>query len=50
VSNNEPLNQFLAYDKLIDGLTGEMIRQAAVKYLNFDRYVQVALFPEKKAE
>ncbi len=50
VSNNEPLNQFLAYDKLIDGLNGEMIRQAAVKYLNFDRYVQVALFPEKKAE
>ncbi len=33
-------------DKLIDGLTGRKIQEAAIKYLRTNNYVRVSLFPE----
>ena len=50
VSLDEPLNQFLQYDKMIDGLTAQMITDAANKYIHLDNYVQVVLMPEGKKE
>ncbi len=48
VSQDEPPNQFLQYEKMIDGLNAEQILTAARKYINLDRYVQVVLLPELK--
>jgi zinc protease len=42
----DPRN-ILDYEELIDGLNGEMVRQAAVRYLRTDNYVQVSLYPEQ---
>ena len=48
LSLNEPLNQFLEFEKMIDGLTPEMILEAARKYIHLEHYVQVVLMPEEK--
>jgi zinc protease len=37
----------LTYNRLIDSLTSNTVRDAARKYLRNDNYVQVSLFPEK---
>ncbi len=39
-------NNILNYEELIDALTGEMVREAANKYLRTDNYVRVSLYPE----
>ncbi|MSR07834.1 MAG: insulinase family protein [Gemmatimonadetes bacterium] len=36
----------LSFDKLVEGLTPAVIKNAASKYLRTDNYVQVSLFPE----
>ncbi|UCC82100.1 MAG: insulinase family protein [Gemmatimonadota bacterium] len=41
----DPRN-ILNYEEMIDGLTAEMVRQAALRYLRTDNYVQVTLYPE----
>jgi len=46
--NGEPLNGFLRYDEQVDGLTAELLLDAAKKYLPMDNYVQVVLYPEEK--
>ena len=46
----EPLDQFLRYEKMIDGLTAEAIRDAARKYLDMENYIQVVLLPEEKGD
>ncbi len=38
----------LQEQELINGLTGTMVREAAVKYLRSDNYVQVSLYPERQ--
>ncbi len=38
--------RLLTYEELVDGLTGEMVREAAVRYLRTDNYVRVSLYPE----
>jgi zinc protease len=48
ISLGEPLNQFMQYEKMIDGLTAQHILDAAKKYINLERYVQVVLLPEEK--
>jgi zinc protease len=40
----------LTYEELIDTLDIEMIREAAIRYLRTDNFVQVSLYPEKEAE
>ena len=45
--NAEDLKNILTYPALVDGLTADMIRAAANKYLRKDNYVRVSLFPEK---
>ncbi len=45
--NNEDLKNVLSYPALVDALTADMIKAAAVKYLRKDNYVRVSLFPEK---
>ncbi len=42
----DPRN-ILNYGEMIDGLTAEMVREAALRYLRTDNYVQVSLFPEE---
>ncbi len=37
----------LSYEDLIGGLTVERVREATVRYLNTDNYVQVSLYPEE---
>ncbi len=41
----DPLN-ILTYEKLIDALTSEMVREAANKYLGRENYLRVSLYPE----
>ena len=36
------------YEALIDALTGDAIRDAAGRYLRFDNYVRVSLYPEER--
>jgi zinc protease len=36
----------LKYDELVDGLTGEAVRDAARRWIDFDRRVEVILLPE----
>jgi zinc protease len=48
VSLNEPLNQFLEYERMIDALTADMILDAARTYITLDEYIQVLLLPEDK--
>ncbi|MBR9977113.1 MAG: insulinase family protein, partial [Bacteroidetes bacterium] len=50
LSNNDPLNYFLALDELIESLTLEDLRDAARKYIDMDNYIQVSLYPEAKPE
>jgi zinc protease len=45
----DPRN-ILTYEELIDTLDIEMIREAAIRYLRTDNFVQVSLYPEKEAE
>lgn len=45
----DPRN-ILTYEELIDALDAEDVRQAAIRYLNIDNYVQVSLYPEKQEE
>ncbi|MDI6739912.1 MAG: insulinase family protein, partial [Candidatus Edwardsbacteria bacterium] len=47
---NEDPAKILKYPDLVNGLTAEDIRQAALKYLDPKRYVKIALFPEQKDE
>jgi zinc protease len=42
----EPLGDVLAYDKLVQGLTSDLVKQAAQRYLDEKNYVRVSLFPE----
>ncbi len=44
--NENPLN-ILEYDKLVDALSVDIIKQASRKYLNTKNYVQVVLYPEQ---
>jgi zinc protease len=48
VSLNEPLNEFLEYERMIDALTADMILDAARTYITLDEYIQVLLLPEDK--
>lgn len=48
MNNNEPLNDFMQYDEKVDGLTAEILLEAAQKYMPMDNYVQVVLYPEEK--
>lgn len=41
-----PLDGVLEYDDLVDGLTADMIREAARRYLRKDNYILVTLYPE----
>jgi zinc protease len=43
------LSEFLNYPEIVDGLSLEDIQQTAQKYLNVDNYVNIILYPEKKA-
>jgi len=43
----EDVRDVLAYNRLVDRLTPEMIRDAARRYLNKGSYVRVSLVPEK---
>lgn len=43
---HEDPREILTYEQLIDGLTSDMIKQAAQRYLRTDNYVQVMLLPE----
>ncbi|MFC1500056.1 M16 family metallopeptidase [Candidatus Zixiibacteriota bacterium] len=38
--------EILTYETLIDALTPEMVREAAVKFLDFENYIQISLMPE----
>ncbi|MGH7577743.1 MAG: insulinase family protein, partial [Longimicrobiales bacterium] len=40
---------FQVYPSLIDGLTADMIRDAANEYLRQDNYVRVSLYPEQRS-
>lgn len=42
----EDPREILTYERLIDGLTSDMIKAAAQRYLRTDNYVQVMLLPE----
>ncbi len=42
----DPRN-ILDYGELIDGLTAELVQEAAVRYLNTENYVRVSLYPEQ---
>ena len=42
-----PLDGMLEYDRLVDGLTAEAIRETARRYLRTDSYIQVTLLPER---
>jgi zinc protease len=42
----DPRN-ILDYEEFIDGLTAEMVKEAARRYLRTDNYVQVSLYPEE---
>ncbi|MEE9190928.1 MAG: insulinase family protein [Candidatus Neomarinimicrobiota bacterium] len=44
---NGDLTEILEYPDVVATLSEEMIRKAALKYLNIENYVQVVLFPEK---
>ncbi|MEE9133191.1 MAG: insulinase family protein [Gemmatimonadota bacterium] len=44
------LRGILTYDELVDGLTTEVVQEAAQRYLRTDNYVQVSLYPEAQAE
>jgi zinc protease len=50
LTHGDPLNEWLAFETHISGLTREALRDAARKYINLDNYVQVVLYPEKKTE
>ncbi|MGD2216039.1 MAG: insulinase family protein [Gemmatimonadales bacterium] len=41
----DPRN-LLDYEEMIDGLTAEMVKEAAQRYLRTDDYVRVSLYPE----
>ena len=41
------LRNIITYGEIIDGLTTEMVRQAALRYLRTDNYVRVSLYPEE---
>jgi zinc protease len=41
----DPRN-IITYEEMIDGLTAEMVREAARRYLRTDNYVRVSLYPE----
>jgi zinc protease len=45
----DPRN-ILNYANLIDGLTTEIVQEAAVRHLNTENYVRVSLYPEEEAE
>ncbi|UCC73010.1 MAG: insulinase family protein [Gemmatimonadota bacterium] len=42
----DPRN-ILTYEELIDGLTVDVVRDAALRYLRTDNYVQVSLYPDE---
>lgn len=44
-NNEDPLN-ILDFNRYVDNLSGEAIKEAAQKYLNENNYVMVALYPE----
>ncbi len=44
------LRGILTYGELVDGLTAEMVQEAAQRYVRTDNYVQVSLYPEAQAE
>jgi zinc protease len=44
------LRGILTYDELVDGLTAEMVQEAAQRYVRTDNYVRVSLYPEAQAE
>jgi zinc protease len=46
-SNKEDPQMILNYPKLVDGLTAEVLQEAAKKYFNMKNYIQVVLYPEK---
>ncbi|MBN1426030.1 insulinase family protein [Candidatus Fermentibacteria bacterium] len=43
--HDEPVEDILSYSDLIESLTAEDIREAAVSVFDFDRYVKIALYP-----
>jgi len=49
VENNDNPAEFLNYNSAINGLTSDIIQQAAQTYLNMNRYVKMELVPEKSA-
>ncbi|MEZ5320162.1 MAG: insulinase family protein [Vicinamibacterales bacterium] len=48
IESGEPVEGLLKVGDYYQALTAAAIRQAAVDYLNADRYVRVSLFPEKR--
>jgi zinc protease len=48
--HGEPVARILAYPELVDSLTAEDIREAAVTHLDGSRYVKVVLYPEDAEE
>ncbi|MDP2982657.1 MAG: insulinase family protein [Candidatus Latescibacter sp.] len=48
LANGENPVDILNYPKLVEGLTPEVLKQAARTYLNEKNYVRVVLYPEKK--
>ncbi len=49
IHDQDPL-LIMAYSDMVDKLTPEGIRQAAIQYLNRQRYVKVTLYPESWGE
>ncbi|MFW5973630.1 MAG: M16 family metallopeptidase, partial [Bacteroidota bacterium] len=47
---DEDPRRILEYDRLIDSLTAEDVRQVAERYLNADRFVRAVLYPEERAD